>query len=443
MVRQIRIYLDNPVATYYGGDTVTGKVVVKTDEEEKIRYISAKCRGEANVRWTRRVRRRGHTKHIRYSAHENYFETKYYFVGGPSEELILPPGEHVYNFSVKLPENLPSSFEGTYGHIRYTIKAKMNRPWAFDEKVKAFYTVLSHLDLNTDPLVKEPVSQVTEKTLCCCWCRSGPLTLVAKVPATGFVSGQEIPVTVEVDNATEETISAVTCSLKKNVCFTAHSPRKETKRITDKMETIVYEPVGPNASRTWTRKLKIPSLPPSNLNNCSIIDLDYFLHVKAVINGPHRNLHVNIPIKLGTIPLLSYIPPPLSKQIMSSSIQTPQLPSLQDAPVKFPQSSAASAPCPPPQTQYSTAPCSSNIAAVMPPSTSQQGMADGLSNELNIVPSAPPLPYPEVPPPSYEECVYGASNIDDEEDTRHYQDDNRFVPRYPTYNLHFEKGSGS
>ncbi|XP_049774878.1 arrestin domain-containing protein 17-like isoform X3 [Schistocerca cancellata] len=382
MVRQIRIYLDNPVATYYGGDTVTGKVVVKTDEEEKIRYISAKCRGEANVRWTRRVRRRGHTKHIRYSAHENYFETKYYFVGGPSEELILPPGEHVYNFSVKLPENLPSSFEGTYGHIRYTIKAKMNRPWAFDEKVKAFYTVLSHLDLNTDPLVK-------------------------------------------------------------NVCFTAHSPRKETKRITDKMETIVYEPVGPNASRTWTRKLKIPSLPPSNLNNCSIIDLDYFLHVKAVINGPHRNLHANIPIKLGTIPLLSYIPPALSKQIMNSSIQTPQLPPLQDAPVKFPQSSAASAPCPPPQTQYSTAPCSSNIAAVMPPSTSQQGMTDGLSNELNIVPSAPPLPYPEVPPPSYEECVYGASNIDDEEDTRHYQDDNRFVPRYPTYNLHFEKDSGS
>ncbi|XP_047108254.1 arrestin domain-containing protein 17-like isoform X4 [Schistocerca piceifrons] len=382
MVRQIRIYLDNPVATYFGGDTVTGKVVVKTDEEEKIRYISAKCRGEANVSWTRRVRRRGHTKHIRYSAHENYFETKYYFVGGPSEELILPPGEHVYNFSVKLPENLPSSFEGTYGHIRYTIKAKMNRPWAFDEKVKAFYTVLSHLDLNTDPLVK-------------------------------------------------------------NVCFTAHSPRKETKRITDKMETIVYEPVGPNASRTWTRKLKIPSLPPSNLNNCSIIDLDYFLHVKAVINGPHRNLHVNIPIKLGTIPLLSYIPPPLSKQIMSSNIQIPQLPSLQDAPVKFPQSSAASAPCPPPQTQYSTAPCSSNIAAVMPPSTSQHGMTDGLSNELNIVPSAPPLSYPEVPPPSYEECVYGASNIDDEEDTRHYQDDNRFVPRYPTYNLHFEKDSGS
>ncbi|XP_049799800.1 uncharacterized protein LOC126235108 [Schistocerca nitens] len=705
MVRQIRIYIDNPVATYYGGYTVTGRVVVRIDEEEKIRDISAKFRGEANVRWTEQVRRNGETKSVTFSAYEKYFETKYYFVGGPSQELTLPPGEHVYNFSVKLPENLPSSFEGTYGRIRYTIKAKMNRPWAFDEKVKAFYTVISHLDLNKDPLVKEPVLQVTEKTLCCCCCRSGPLTLVANIPATGFVSGQEIPITVEVDNATEETISAVTCSLKKvlysnrrsstspqdffstkffpqrttqaentwklsekcnkiifqmsnlsiplftvplscvypvnivhnfskidiyylllnhhkedkcvdgpvevdrpveqyavmlmeatkvvtakssishsayyvlllilsacyavcpgrngsvyssfhidsvclfihlffkfhcemnitqpysylslqevnfvftqsdisdsalgqavvlqcgaqppnsfllfvlsehfsipdfsfknlaipmtafslpsiitqsqhndgqiiitdilvmdtshiklgkekallnyinmflqriissnirekyvtkmqraefltylehNVCFTSHTPRKKTKIVRDKIETITYEPVGPNTSKTWTKNLKIPSLPPSNLNNCNIIDLDYFLHVKAVINGPHTNLHVNIPIKLGTIPLLSYIPPELSKQLLDSTLHTPQLPPLKDAPEKFPHPSITLAPYPQPHTQYPTAPYSSNIADIMAPSTSQQDITNGLPNQLNIIPSAPPLPYPEV-----------------------------------------------
>lgn len=431
MVRQIRIFLDNPVATYYGGDTVTGKVVVKTDEEEKIRYISTKCRGEANVRWTKRVKRGRHTRTVTYSAKESYFEIKNYFIGGPSQELILPPGEHIYNFSVNLPGNLPSSFEGKYGHIRYTIKAKMNRPWAFDEKVKALYTVLSHLDLNTDPFVKEPVSQVAEKTLYCCWCRSGPLTLVARVPATGFVSGQEIPVTVEVDNGTDDTaISAVTCSLKKNVSFTSHSPRKETRQITDKLETITFEPVGPNASKTWTKKLKIPSLPPSNLTNCNIIDLDYFLNVKAVINGPHRNLHVNIPIKLGTIPLLSYVPPVFS---------TP----LQDAPGKFPLSSTDMLPYPTSQTQYPTAPCSSNTAAVLPPSTSQQCITNGLPNQLNVIPSAPPLPYPEVPPPSYEECVYGITYSDDEDDTAHSQQENRFMPKYPTYNLSFERNAKS
>ncbi|XP_049855328.1 arrestin domain-containing protein 3-like [Schistocerca gregaria] len=314
-----------------------------------------------------------------------------------AQELTLPPGEHVYNFSVKLPENLPSSFEGTYGRIRYTIKAKMNRPWAFDEKVKAFYTVISHLDLNKDPLVKEPVSQVTEKTLCCCCCRSGPLTLVANIPATGFVSGQEIPITVEVDNATEETISAVTCSLKKNICFTSHTPRKKTKIVRDKIETITYEPVGPNTSKTWTKNLKIPSLPPSNLNNCSIIDLDYFLHVKAVINGTHTNLYVNIPITLGTIPLLSYIPPELSKQLLDSTIHTPQLPPLKDAPEKFPHPSITLTPYPQPHTQYPTAPYSSNIADIMAPSTSQQDITNGLPNQLNLIPSAPPLPYPEFP----------------------------------------------
>ena len=71
------------------------------------------------------------------------------FFKGP--QIELSPGNHKYSFSYTLPQNLPSSFESTYGHIRYTIKATIDRPWKFDhEAVKAF-TILSLVDLNQEP----------------------------------------------------------------------------------------------------------------------------------------------------------------------------------------------------------------------------------------------------------------------------------------------------
>ena len=50
--------------------------------------------------------------------------------------------------------------------------------------------------------------------MCCCCCRSGPLTLTTHVPTKGFVIGETIPLTVEVDNATNVKISNVMCRLQ-------------------------------------------------------------------------------------------------------------------------------------------------------------------------------------------------------------------------------------
>jgi sporulation-control protein spo0M len=77
------------------------------------------------------------------------FTIIYYLLAGDTE--VLPSGEHSFQFSMILPYNLPSSFEGQYGHVRYTVKATLDRPWKFDHEVKAAFTVLSHLDLNLDP----------------------------------------------------------------------------------------------------------------------------------------------------------------------------------------------------------------------------------------------------------------------------------------------------
>uniref|UniRef100_A0A914D3D8 Arrestin-like N-terminal domain-containing protein n=1 Tax=Acrobeloides nanus TaxID=290746 RepID=A0A914D3D8_9BILA len=55
----------------------------------------------------------------------------------------------LFPFVFTLPSECPPSFEGTIGFIRYYCKAKIDRPWKFDDTIRQAFTVLPHFDLNT------------------------------------------------------------------------------------------------------------------------------------------------------------------------------------------------------------------------------------------------------------------------------------------------------
>lgn len=67
------------------------------------------------------------------------------------DRMMLQPGSYKYPFQFQLPPDTPSSFEGHCGRVRYYVKATMDRPWAFDDEVTSYFTVLQLLDLNTLP----------------------------------------------------------------------------------------------------------------------------------------------------------------------------------------------------------------------------------------------------------------------------------------------------
>ena len=57
----------------------------------------------------------------------------------------LSVGDHEFPFSVRLEANIPSSFEGKHGHVRYKVTATIDDP---HKKTEQFFTVLTTNDLN-------------------------------------------------------------------------------------------------------------------------------------------------------------------------------------------------------------------------------------------------------------------------------------------------------
>lgn len=141
------------------------------------------------------------------------------------------------------------------------------------------FTVISPVDLNQNPRIKDPFKLDLEKSFCCFCCKSGPLAAICSIPVTGFVSGQIIPIMAECDNASNIKVNALKFTLRKLVAFHTNQPRRETKKDKITIATLTVGPVEAGGSQNWMQQMEIPPLPPSNLTNCGIIDLDYELKV--------------------------------------------------------------------------------------------------------------------------------------------------------------------
>ncbi|XP_030565782.1 arrestin domain-containing protein 17 [Drosophila novamexicana] len=391
------VQLDNPWNTYYAGQTVNGQVKITFDSPKKVRGIIIRFLGEANTEWTeeRNVttsegKTENETTHLK--GHEEYFKIQYYLLGGKnSSETELPPGTHTYPFTCALPPNLPSSFEGEFGHVRYTIKVTLDRPWKFDQDMKMAFTVIAPVDLNLNPRVKETFKLELEKSFCCFCCRSGPLSVITSIPQTGYVSGQILPITCEVDNTSNVNLTAVKFELRKLVTFHTNQPRSEKRESKVIIAQLSVGPVNAGESHTFTQQMEIPALPPTNLLNCGIIALDYDLHVECDVSGPHRNLTGKVPITLGTIPLAALKP----------------------------------------QTEDPSLAPTQPVSPVSPPGDGGLGGALG----WNVADSAGGALYPNIPPPQFVETEYRAPIISGRDDSVHTQSigDNTFAPRYPTF----------
>lgn len=95
----------------------------------------------------------------------------------------------------------------------------------------------------------------------------------------GFVPGQSIPITAEVNNHSNVKVDTLRVILRKRIEFRTQFPRVESRIEKATINEFALGPIGTNDSKTLAQSIEIPPLPPTNMENCGIIKVDYEIKV--------------------------------------------------------------------------------------------------------------------------------------------------------------------
>ena len=150
----ISIILEPYRAYYYPGDNITGHVLVTLSSQKKVNEIRLEANGRAHV-----VFWHGHG-----DDRHSYTGEKVYLRGEmilwrknkAKGEKYLPGGTKQYPFSLTVPYDAAPSMEGTHGHIRYKLKAKLDLPWSLDINYEKEIKIASPINLSSTPLCIQP-----------------------------------------------------------------------------------------------------------------------------------------------------------------------------------------------------------------------------------------------------------------------------------------------
>ncbi|XP_045187225.2 arrestin domain-containing protein 3-like isoform X2 [Mercenaria mercenaria] len=283
-----QIILDNPSEIFYPDQLVSA--------------INVIFKGFANVRWSEG----GGDKRRTYSSTEKYFHTKVCLFGKEQtgkDDVKLKPDKYSYPFSFQLAKGLPSSYEAKIGRVRYTLKAHIDIPWAFDKYTKRLITVVNLLDLNAIPGAMNGSSKTDEKTLCCLCCKSDPITATVMLDRTGYVPGESVVFRAEINNRSDR---EMTCSSAKLVMLVLYHATSKTKKVNNVLFELKHGKIDGGGTDIWmNEKLHIPPVPPSYLQGCNIIDIRYYVMITVDPSGAGFDLNVPLEVVIGSIPLSS------------------------------------------------------------------------------------------------------------------------------------------
>ncbi|MCI4392669.1 hypothetical protein PGIGA_G00148530 [Pangasianodon gigas] len=284
-VKQLSLTYDalNNSNTFTNGDVINGRVVFEVTKEVTIASLYIKCKGEAKVSWSERRNDRTYS----YSAYERYFKLKQYFIQDPSKKEkedpgviltsgeiysnVVKPGSHVYPFSFQLPHgNFPASFDGCHGSVKYILEVTLDRSWKMDRTDKKeiiFVPRFSGVHL------MNPQSGSTDKKMKLF--TSGNASVKATIDKMGYMKGEIIKVSTDVDNSSSRDLKLKYC-LEQSQSFFAQGHSKYSSRTIFK---IVGDSIPSGSKQRVSTDLTLPPNLELSITNCRIMKVEYLFKV--------------------------------------------------------------------------------------------------------------------------------------------------------------------
>lgn len=179
----------------------------------------------------------------------------------------------------------------------------MERPWKIDLKYCFAFTVIKVHDLNYEsPALRSPLKVEAKKTFFL-GLSSKALFMSAEMPISGFVAGQNAPISISINNESNIEVEEVVITLKKLIHYNSQTPRRRTKERIESAAEVRHAGVGSKSKGNVEAQFTVPPVPPTNIAFCKVLQVSYYIHITARMGGIHRSAVLRMPITIGTVPL--------------------------------------------------------------------------------------------------------------------------------------------
>ncbi|XP_070543132.1 arrestin domain-containing protein 3-like [Ptychodera flava] len=317
-IETFSIKFDNDNVVYEVGDVISGFVHLKLNDSIKCKAIYLRFRGKASTEWLDDIApiiRTGFSNITRCCNDKFVLEERVNIWGkgkggmlGTTDGKYLAVGEHRFPFRLRLPrEELPCSFEGQYGFVRYFASCILQRHRAADITVREGFTILGQpVDFKTMPEIQDQMGREQQKRVSCCVGPSSHIVLTAGTNRHGYIPGDKIAIKVDLENNSDRRVTRVNAALLQEVKYEGKKvgSGKKCERSTVRIaKGLTSAGCRAHGRLTWTGKaITLPPVPPSELQGCPFIDIRYFVQIQAFISGAPSCLEINFPVIVQTVP---------------------------------------------------------------------------------------------------------------------------------------------
>ncbi|ELU16803.1 hypothetical protein CAPTEDRAFT_225189 [Capitella teleta] len=302
MGREFQIKYENENAVFHSGDVVSGSVTLETTEVTSLERLTVRLSGKGYAEW----RQTGQYVQLLPACKKSatyLYKVFHLWVGE-----TLQPGTHTIPFQHRLPEDLPSSFQGYWGYVRYKSTAMLVRKGSsrYYAKTSEYFSVIRNLDLNLhDPQLRVPVEHSRTKRVQTYFCRSaGDIQAKFRINKTGFVPGEHIQVHVDVKN--NSSLSArVKIRLEELSTYDVTDVNSKLIQTCRQMPIKKSGPILSGEHFEWDdATIKVPTTPPTGLEGCDFINVKHTILFKVSMKGSGSSpILFEQDLVIGTVPL--------------------------------------------------------------------------------------------------------------------------------------------
>ena len=297
---------------YPSGSVVRGKLVVNAATPLPAKHhIKISVKGWANVNIKKILTWNQNTT---YSNSKMYLDLSFFVwkgeCGGKEQDLAV--GIHEFPFEFQLPEDMPSSYSGKYGSIKYIVSSQIQTK----KKITQFGQILAlqvqrNTDLSEYPPLRYPKHYKSEKIKGGLFQSSGEISFTVDLSANCLCVGDTIPLSGSITNTSSSRVS-LKAYLVQRVQFTGigrflwivESMQEETKN-TLAMVDIGDFSEGKKGAHTqdWScDKLQCPDkiLQSDSTEPCDFISVSYYIRIMMTGSGPTvDSTFIDIPVSIG------------------------------------------------------------------------------------------------------------------------------------------------